>query len=334
VLAARAGNAELARGLLARTKDKFDETPAGQLLEGVLEMQAGNYVLAAEALSKLARAQPANARVQLLLARAYALDGQNRLVIHDYADAAARSAASPYLLALVGRAYEAEGRRDLAAPLLDRAALARRPTIFPVAQGSEIGGLLAAGQAEEAREAADRNVAANPGSAYNQAIAGDVRLAAGDAAGALAHYRLAAHVRLSDDLMLRMVEAYLKSGQGAAAAGLVEQFRAMNPADRTAARMMAGDAAQHGDWPTARELLEKLRSSGGGDDVELLADLSLAQLRSGDARAAEATARAAYMLQRGSPVAAGAWGFSLQALGQRDRAAALLDKSRRMLAAR
>ncbi|MBW8754537.1 MAG: tetratricopeptide repeat protein, partial [Sphingomonadales bacterium] len=172
VLAARAGNAELARGLYVRTKGKFDDTPAGQLLEGVLELRAGNYVLAAEALARLVRAQPANARASLLLARAYALGGENRLVVHDYADAAARPEASPYLLTLVARAYEADGRRDLAAPLLDRAALARRPEMVPVAE-SEFGSLLAADKIDEAREAAERTVAAGPGSAFAQAIAGD-----------------------------------------------------------------------------------------------------------------------------------------------------------------
>ncbi|MFA7601814.1 MAG: tetratricopeptide repeat protein [Novosphingobium sp.] len=333
VLAARAGKVDLARGLLVRTEGKLGKVPAARLLEGVLEMGAGNHRLAAEALSGLTRAQPANGRAALLLARAYALAGENRLVVHDYADAAARADASPYLLALVARAHEADGRRDLAAPLLDRAATPRRPAVFPVVE-SEFGGLLAAGRADAARVAAERDVAANPGSAFSQTAAGDVRLAAGDGAGAMRHYRLAAYVRLSESLLLRMVAASLQAGQSADASALVAGFLAMNPADRTALRMTAGEAAAAGDWPRARLLLEALRAGGIAGDVELLADLSFAQLRAGDATAAEATAREAYALQRGSAVAAGAWGLSLEALGQRARARALLDKSRRMLAAR
>jgi tetratricopeptide (TPR) repeat protein len=332
ILAARAGNVELARGLFARTKDKFDETPAGQLLEGVLEMEAGNYVLAAEALSELARTQPGNARVTQLLARAYALGGEQRLVAHDYADTAARPDASAYMLTLVARAYEADGRRDLAAPLLDRAALGQRSTLSPIAAGSEVGGLLAAGNAEAARETADRHVTANPGSAFSQAIAGDVRLAAGDGAGALDHYRLAAFVRLSQSLLLRMVAASEQSGQSAGAAALVEAFLAANPNDQVAARMAAAEAATAGDWRRARMLLEHVRDSGGASDTELLADLSLAQLRCGDAKAAEATARDAYGLQRASPVAARAWALSLDALGRHALAQALLAKSRTIVA--
>ena len=334
LMAARAGNAELARGLLARTQDKFADKPAGQLLEGVLEMEAGNYVLAAEALAKLARAQPGNARVQQLLARAYTLAGENRLVIHDYADAAARPEASPYMLTLVARAYEADGRRDLAAPLLDRAAQAQRPGLWPVVAGSEVGALLATGDTAGARALADGHIAANPGSAFNRAIAGDVRLAAGDGAGALEHYRPAAYVRLSQSLLLRMVAASTEAGQGTAAAALVDAFLAANPNDPVAARMAAGEAATTGDWRRARMLLEHVRDGSGASDVELLADLSLAQLRTGDAKAAEMTARAAYVLQPASPVAAHAWALGLDALGRRAPAQALLAKSRGTFAER
>ena len=90
VLAARAGNVELARGLLTRTRGKFDQAPAGQLLEGVLELEAGNYVLASEVRSGLGQAQPGNRRVQQLVARAYAIGGQHRLVIKDYHEVARR----------------------------------------------------------------------------------------------------------------------------------------------------------------------------------------------------------------------------------------------------
>jgi tetratricopeptide (TPR) repeat protein len=213
VLAARAGDIGLARGLFARTKGRFADLPVAQLLEGVLEMGAGNYGLASEALAKVVRAQPANGRAQLLLARAYALGGMNRLVVHDYAAAAARPEASPYLVALVARAYEADDRRDLAAPLLDRLAAPRVARIVPVAN-SEVGALLVAGDADGARALADRNLAAAGGSALNQAIAGDIRLADGDAAGALAHYRQAARVRLSESLRQRIAIAEAASGQG------------------------------------------------------------------------------------------------------------------------
>ncbi|MFN5780649.1 MAG: hypothetical protein ACK44O_14440, partial [Novosphingobium sp.] len=66
-------------------------------------------------------------------------------------------------------------------------------------------------------------------------------------------------------------------------------------------------------------------------DARLLADLSLAQLRSGDAEAALASADKAYRLQRASPVAALAKGMALAKLGRDpEQAKALLDKAERI----
>ena len=83
--------------------------------------------------------------------------------------------------------------------------------------------------------------------------------------------------------------------------------------------------------PRARLLLERLRASGSGRDVRLLADLAFAQMKAGDAVAAEATARSAYAIQRSSAVAAQAWGTTLVAShGDANLARALLDKARVM----
>ena len=84
----------------------------------------------------------------------------------------------------------------------------------------------------------------------------------------------------------------------------------------------------HAEGRAARALLENLLRRGGGRDVRLLADLSLAQLRTGDAAAAVATAQRAHALQPASGVAAQALGMALAFAGQdAPRAAALLDKA-------
>jgi len=98
VLAARAGQIELARSLLSRTKGKLATDPAGMLLQGLLDLEAGNANVAADELAVLADRQPANQRVQLLLARAlYAAGDYNQLVAR-FGALAQRSDASPYLL--------------------------------------------------------------------------------------------------------------------------------------------------------------------------------------------------------------------------------------------
>jgi len=78
-------------------------------------------------------------------------------------------------------------------------------------------------------------------------------------------------------------------------------------------------------------LLDNADQRLGHGDVRLLADLSLAQLRGGDAEMALASAEAAYRLQRASPVAALARGMALAKLGRDpDLAASLLDKAERI----
>lgn len=332
VMAARAGNAGLARGLFNRTGGKLADLPGAMLLEGLLEIHAGNYFLAIEALERLAKRQPANARVQDLLARAYFLAGEYREVVRHFSAVAGRPDASPYLLTLVARSHEILGERDQAAPLLDRAANYRAVLVVPVYEGSPIGRLIASGRLAEAEAIVEQDRAANPGSAHAQALAGDVFLAEGRVNGALERYRRAANVRMSESLLQRMAVAYVLSGDTDDARLLVNAFLYQNPTSHAAIRLSAGFSANAGNWRRARLLLEHLKANGAQRDVALLTDLALAQLRDGDAQASEETAREAYRLQRASPVAAQVWGLSLAALGQSPRqAAALLKKARRIM---
>src|SRR5207302_11186246 len=112
-------------------------------------------------------------------------------------------------------------------------------------------------------------------------------------------------------LLLRLVEANRRGGDGVAAVAAVESYLAQTPSSPVAARLAATAAAEAGDWRRARLLLEHLREGGGGRDARLLSDLALAQLRDGDPAAALASARAAYRLQRSSAVAAQALGMAL-----------------------
>lgn len=321
VLAARAGNFTLARRLMGRTGDELAEMPAALLLEGVLEMEAGNHVLAAEALEGLVRRQPQNEKARHLLVRALFLSGEYRQLLIRFGEAGAAPQASPYLLTVLARAHEALGERALAAPLLDRAALARTSTATNALD-------LAAVDPAESELAR----MASPGNFDAQVRAGDAQLALGQGGAALERYKLAAKVRIPEGLMLRMVAAHRLDGEDGQAAALAESYLAQNPMSEGAARLVAGMSASAGNWKRSRRLLEAVRANGGERDVRLLADLSLAQLRSGDPAAAQASAREAWGVQRASPLAAQAWGLSLAALGQRpNTAAALLAKARALL---
>ena len=327
-LALRAGDNGLARTMLNRTGDQLKALPARMLVDGILELRAGNNLLAIEALEPLVQRQPGNMQAQELLASAYYANGDVQVVVRWFGALALRGDASPYLLTLVGRAHEVLGERDQAVPLLQRAARSIERPWSGVPENQPVGSLLFARNFGAAEAAAERMRAAMPGSADAQAAAGDVQLLLGHGAAALERYRLASRVRMPGSLLQRTVAAMVLAGQQGDAAALVEAYLAQNPSSPVAVRLAASLAAGQGDWSRARQLLKFLRANGSGGDVRLLADLSQAQLRSGDAEAAEATAREAYRLQPSSPLTARAWGICLNALKQRPAdARALLAKA-------
>lgn len=332
VLAARAGRFELAKSLMNRTRGRLDQVPGSMLLQGVIELAAGNYSVASEHLERLLQRQPANARAKLLLARSLYLGGEYRYLARRLAGEIARPDASPYLLTVAARAYEAQGRRDLAGPLLDRAAAPRSAPLQIVPDGTPIGELLAAGRDAEAEALIERDRAAAPGNYDNQVLAGDVQLALGRADAAQERYIAAATIRMPESLMLRRFQAYLLARDGRGASQLVQGFLLENPTSDAAMRLAAWLAVQSGDYARAQSILEYLRANGDDRDVQLLSDLALMQVRAGDLKAGEATARSAYGLQRANPVAAQALGLSLAALEtDRSDALALLNKARQMM---
>ena len=327
-LALRADDNGLARTLLNRTGGQLKALPAKMLIDGILELRSGNYLLAIEALEPLAQRQPANGQALELLASAYYANGDARMVVRRFDALAGRSDASPYLLTVVARAHEVLGEREKAVPLLQRAARSGEWPYVGVPESQPVGALLAAQNFGAAQAAAERMREAMPGSADAQAAAGDVQLLLGHGAAAVERYRLASQVRMPESLLQRTVSAMILAGQQREAAGLVEAYLVQTPSSPVAVRLVASLAAVQGDWARARQLLEFLRANGSGRDVRLLADLSQAQLRSGDAETAEATAREAYRLQPSNPLAARAWGVCLNALKQRPGdARALLAKA-------
>ena len=351
VLAARAGQIDLARALLNRTRGQFNKLPSAMLLQGVLDLEAGNVHVAANELAVLADRQPANQRVQLLLARALYAAGDYNQLLARFAAWAQRGDAPPYLLTLIGWAHEDLGDRTAAAAFLDRAAsssLGRVQPIFERDSPEVLGPRFAAAPAEPgqavpyvrsllnaqnqtaAAQAAEQFFRLRPGSGDALSLLGDVELIGGAPGDALQLYTLAARVRFPDLHLLRMVQAYDRLGQIQEAQLVVRQYLAAFPGSRLAARLAANQAALAGDWPTALLLLERLRARGGNRDMRLLADLSLVQLRSGDTSGAVASAQRAWQLQPSSAVAAQALGMAL-AVAKKDTTGAgqLLDQARR-----
>jgi tetratricopeptide (TPR) repeat protein len=324
VLAARAGEDDLARRLLWKTAGKYDDTPAGLMLQGVLEFRDGSSELAVDKFVKLADLQPDNEIAARLLGRALLADGDAGEVVARFAPRASQTDASPYMLTLVGRAYEALDRRDLAASFLDRAARAADPPLGALAP-SEAGQLaiyrfadadptapavavptlrklLSDGRAGEAAAFAARLRARFPHSSDIEVLSGDTALLAGDPARALSLYRTAAGVRWTAALSERIAAAESRLGREDLAAAELAAFLSQHPQDRATAALLGRAAAAGGDWQRAALLLGHAVELAGGDrDPRLMADLAEAQLRLGDNPNALASAERAYALQRSSP---------------------------------
>lgn len=354
VLAARAGDDELARRLLWQTKGEYDETPAGLLLEGVLEFRDGSAELAVDKFDELAKRQPDNEIAARLLARALLADGDASDVVARFADMVARPEASPYMLTLVARAYEQLDRRDLAAPLLDRAAIASDTGVKPL-QLSQYGALalyqgagdssldaalampqlrqmLSEGRGPDAMVYAKRLHAKYPNSSDVEVLVGDTALLGGDPADALRAYASAAQVRWTASLAKRIAAADVRLGQDGAAAAELQAYLAQHPNAREICALLGRAAASEGDWARAAMLLgHAAELPGGDDDPQALAQLAEAELHVGDGARALANARRAYALQRTSPKATAVLAAALQADGKRPNGSEiLLAKARSM----
>jgi tetratricopeptide (TPR) repeat protein len=348
VLAGRAGQDELARRLLASAKGAYDDTPPGMLVAGVLEYRAGSTELAVQRFDKLADLLPDSEMAVRLLGSALLADGDASEVVARFAGRAARADASPYLLTLVARAYEQIDRRDLAAPLLDRAARDLDVPVGPLAP-SEAGDLaiyrwgddptaadvavptlrklLSQGRMGEAAAYAAELRRRYPNSSDIEVLTGDAALLGGDAAGALTLYRSAKRVRWTGALARRIAAAERRLGHEDIADAELVVYLAQHPLDGTMAALVGRTAAAHGDWSRAAVLFGyAAHLPGGAGDPRLLADLADAQLHLGDRQRALANARRAYALQRSGPRTTGVLATALAANGK--PAEALLAKAR------
>lgn len=347
VLAARAGQDNLARRLLWRTEGAYDAVPAGQLLRGILELRTGNASLAVRQFDALARSQPDNPRAVLLLGRALLAAGEAGEIVERFEGLAARPDASAYLLTLVGRALEQLGRRDDAAGYLDRA-VARGAValgVLPVGAAgdlaiwrdgkSESAGaavprlrrLMAEGRTREALAFAARLGNRYPGSSDVARLRGDVALLAGDPASALDFYSRAASVRTDYALIERSVVALRQLGNPSAARQLLAADLVRNPRDARAAVLLGRMQGEAGDRDAAATLLEYAVRLGASDP-QLLADLAVAERADDPASAREAALRA-HQLQRGSGTIAAVLARTLEASEPRS-VEVLLSKARAM----
>jgi predicted Zn-dependent protease len=348
MLAARAGQDELARRLLWRLRDDENPAPAEMLLDGVLELRSGSAAQAVDRFGALVRRQPDNLAAQVLLGRALLANGEANEAAAQLRPLADRGDASPYLLTLVGRALEELGRRADAAPYLDRAARPLQRGAWAMPAGDDLTlwrwnnnplnpavavprlrQALAAGQAGEARALAARLVARYPGSADAARLLGDAQLLSGDAVAAVASYRRAGTVRTDATLVERLVMALHAAGRGDEARAVLARRLALNPREAASAMLLAQLDAERGDWPASADLLA-YAASVEGEDPRLLGQLAHSQLAAGRKEEAVVAALQAHALQRGNTGVAWALAQALRAGTRTPEADAVLAKAERL----
>ena len=323
-IAARSGQSALARRLMQRAEDRLRDVPGAMLLTAALELDAGNVNVAVEISDRLLRYQPDNLLAQHILARALARSGDSAAVIARFADLAGRANASPYLLTVVARAYEENGRRRDAIALLKQAATPPAPLLQPLPAGADlpvlaqrypdaprqaadavpyIRALLALGQTDTAAAAALKLLGGNPGAPDAYLIAGDAALARSNVAAALLHYQTAAAIRFGESELLRLDRTLRGVERARDADMLVLAYAVENPQSLVAARLLANVRGRGGQWEQSAELLDWIGVRSGWRDPSLLADLAFARLREGRGDEARRLARRAVLLQPASPSA-------------------------------
>lgn len=355
MLAARAGKFDLAQSLYQRTRGRVNGQPSAMLLASAIAFQTGNAEQAIGRLTKLLELQPDNRKARKLLAASHWRLGDARATVDALAPLADRPDADAYILSLMGKALAAQGRRDVAAIYLARAAqpqqrsataLAQAPLTpeeldrlrylaqtrpdDPQAQVRLIGGLLSSGLGDEALLRARSLQADNPGVPDAHILVGDALGTRGDFAGAAREYRRAANLAFNEPVAMRMIEALERSGQPEAAAQVLELFLEQNPRSVNAQLLAANAYMRAGDWPAAIRTYETLRRQIGDRDAIMLNNLAWAYSERGALDRALPLAERAWQLDKNNPATADTLGWLLFKSGKdRARGLALLEQAAR-----
>lgn len=348
VLAARAGNYDLARTLMQKTGGRIDHVPGVLLLDGMLDYQGGDYEQAIGTWRELVGRQPFNLEGRRMLGAALLRSGDARGALDVLRPLALRGDADSYTLSLVGRAFERTGERDWAAKYLDRSAWPSLSgtTAFgtddslaslaaasdsvpddPIARVGYLKGLVDAGNTGAAlgqAQALERNF---PGAPAAHLAVGDVYMVMGRFDDAATAYRRAADLRFDEATMLRAVDALDRAHRDAEATNVLTLYLSQNPQSIPAQRLVAHRQIVAGDWDAAIDTLEQLRSRIGNRDVALLSELAYAYTGNDDPDAGIVFAKAAYRLAPMNPAATDSYGWAMYQQGNTDQALQLLEKA-------
>jgi cellulose synthase operon protein C len=342
IIAARAGNHDLARRLIPRIGGSFADMPGPKLLSGIVEYQAGNWSLASDHFAKLVEDQPSNLKARVLWARAMYRGGEHQDAWDAIAPIADRPDADSYTIILAGRILEALNERAPAAGRLDRTVFPSIPKARPLPVGQTLAGaadearrnprnaavvipyirlLLESGNTAGARSEANRLLDGNGGVVEAQLVAGDVEMAAGNTDAAIAAYERARNIAFTSPTMLRLVSAYRAAGNHQAAGKTIGDFLSFNPDSLTAQRLWAYDLLDRQQWGEAIIWLKRARARLGYNDAILNANIARAHSGAGQDDEALREARLAYRIHPANLLVTHVYGQILLKSGKYPKAA-------------
>ncbi len=341
VLAARAGEYELAKRILPRLGDALDEVPGAMLLDAICEAELGNFNRAVDRYQRLLAMQPRNRKARTLLAQALYRAGRPLDALDTIREIAGRGDADSYSLLIAARSFEATDQRERASQALDDAALSVSRRALPLPEPMSLAGaadearrnpssartvipyirlLLAAGEIDAAFTEGSRLQAANPGVADAHILVGDMEMARGNIAAAVTAYDRARSIAFTEPVMLRMVDALAQSGDGKAADEALAAYLTYNPTSLNALRLAGYRSLDAGQWVTAMRLLKHVRSRIGYNDYVLLANLARAYSGAGQHGAAVQAAALAYEIAPASVLTTKTYADILKRSGAKPKA--------------
>lgn len=348
VIAARAGNYDLARALLDKTGGTINDLPGVILLGGTLDIEKGDFEQAIEKLTDLVGTQPMNITARKLLAFALLRTDRARNAIDTLRPVVARADADSYALTLVARGFERIGDRANASLYLDRAAYPAigASTAFSADDSTStlaadadqnpgdpdaivplIRAMITGGDKGAALAKAQDIATKNPGAPGAQLLLGDLLMLLNRPADAVAPYQKAADLRFDEPVMLRLIEALDRAGRREDAANALALFLSQNPADIAALRLSAHWQLVAGDYDAAIDSLEDIRARIGDGDAALNADLAAAYTGAGETGTAVDFGEAAYGISPANPLVVDAYGWALFQGGDKEGGLELLQKA-------
>lgn len=352
VIAARAGNYELAKRILPRAGPAFNEMPAAMLLDAICEFELGNYNRSVDQLHRLLAMQPRNRKVRTLLAQALYRSGNPLDTLDVIREIAGRGDADSYSLMTAARAFEASNQRSRASAALDDASIAVLRPALPLPEPMSLAGaadearrnpnsaiavipyirlLLAEGNIDAALVEASRLQAGNAGVADAHILVGDIESARRNVAGAVTAYNQARALGFTEPVMLRLVDALSRSGDERAAGDALAAYLAFNPQSLTALRLAGYRNLDAKQWTAAIGLLERVKSRIGHNDSILLANLARAYSGAGNHAAATREAAMAYQIAPANYMVTKVYADVLGKSGKRPKASRELAAKSRLM---